>query len=336
MQMRSKNYFRVILVSIVVLSLLLCGNSVFAASKTLKLASDTPATTNQGKLALAFIKKVKEKTNGEIEIQFFPNGQLGTGAALATAIKLGTVDMAATGFNGLQALYPDLSVFQFPYVYRDVGHADRATSPSSPLFQKMNEELIKTSNVRMIGNGYYGTRELTLNSPARTPADLKGKKLRVQPRPLTIATGEGMGAVATVLSFSELPTGLATGVVDGQENPLRTIYAGKFYQTQKYLMLTDHIIAMAVLSINENKWKSLSKKQQSIFMEAAKEAKEEVLKEALAEEADLVEKLKKEGMIVIGPKEGLDKLAFQKSVLKRCEQEFPQWAGYIKEIQAIK
>jgi tripartite ATP-independent transporter DctP family solute receptor len=336
MQMNNNNYCRIMLVVMFILSLLVGGNSVFAAKKSLRLASDTPATTNQGKLVTAFIQKVKEKSKGEIDIQFFPGGQLGTGAALASAIKTGTVDMTATGFNGLQTLYPDLSVFQFPYVYRDVHHADRASSPSSPLFKKMNEILIKTSNVRMIGNGYYGTRQLTLNTPARTPADLKGKKLRVQPRPLTIATGEGMGAVATVLSFSELPTGLATGVVDGQENPLRTIYAGKFYQTQKYLMLTDHIIAMAVLAINENVWKSLDKNQQDMFMEAAREAKEEVLKEALAEESDLVEKLRKEGMTVIGPKEGLDKMAFQKSVLKRCRKEFPQWKGYIEEIQAIK
>jgi TRAP-type C4-dicarboxylate transport system substrate-binding protein len=101
-------------------------------------------------------------------------------------------------------------------------------------------------------------------------------------------------------------------------------------------MLTDHIIAMAVLAINENVWKSLDKNQQDMFMEAAREAKEEVLKEALAEESDLVEKLRKEGMTVIGPEEGLDKMAFQKSVLKRCKKEFPQWKGYIEEIQAIK
>lgn len=321
---------------LLVVMMLVSGNNLFAATKSLRLASDTPATTNQGKLVLAFIEKIKEKSEGEIDIQFFPDGQLGTGAALATALKMGTVDMLAVGFNGLQTLYPDLSVFQFPYVYRDVHHADRASSPSSPLFQKMNAKLIETSNVRMIGNGYYGTRQLTLNSPAYTPADLKGKKLRIQPRPLTIATGEGMGAVATVLSFSELPTGLATGVVDGQENPLRTIYAGKFYQTQKYLMLTDHIIAMAVLAINENTWKGLDENQQNMFMEAAKEAKEVTLKEALAEEAGLVEKLREAGMTVIGPEDGLDKMAFQKSVLERCNKEFPEWAGYIKEIQEIE
>jgi TRAP-type C4-dicarboxylate transport system substrate-binding protein len=184
----------------------------------------------------------------------------------------------------------------------------------------------------MIGNILYGTRHLTCNYPIKTPEDLKGKKIRVIPNKLWIAMMEGMGGVPTPVAFSELAQALATGVADGQENPLATIYSKQFYEVQKYLMLTGHMQAYVPLCINEKVWQKLSSEQQEIMKTAAKEAKETMMEKILAKEGELLKELEAKGMTVIGPEQGLDQAAFKESVLAKCKAEFPQFADYIKQI----
>lgn len=335
--MKAKRITRVVLVlAFAVVLLSYCGCSLLAAPRTLKYACVTGAQTNAGRFGAMFCQKVNEKAAGKLVIEFYPGGQLGTLDELIAGAKMGTIEIVATDFTGFETIFPDLAVFQFPYVFRDVQHADKVTSPGSPLFEKLNERFVKETGIRMIGNLYYGTRLLTCNSPIRTPADLKGKKIRVLPRALWVAMVKGMGAIPTPVEFSELPTALITGMVDGQENPAATIWSSKLYQMQKYLMLTDHMICFAVVTINNRVWNSLNQEQRDIIMEAWRETKEYQLQQALKEESDLIAKLKAEGMTVIGPADGLDIGAFRNSVFDYCVKEFPQWAGYIKEIQAIE
>lgn len=307
-----------------------------AYPKDLKYAHPNAPGTTVGRFASELSALVKKRTNNQINIKVFPNSQLGGKDEMIDGVKVGTIEMGHNDYAAYSRLYDDLAVFNVPYLYRDTEHAVKAISPNSPLIIKMNEKLIKEVGIRMIGNAYYGTRMLTCNTPVYKPDDLRGKKIRAIPTPIWIAMVEGMGAIPTPVDFAELPTALATGIVQGQENPLTTIYNNKFYQLQKNLILTSHMQAFLVVVINEKVWQGLTQDQRNVILDSAQETSKNILDQGMKEEQELVGKLKSAGMTVIGEKEGLDLNAFRDRVLKHCIQKFPQWADYIKEIQNIK
>lgn len=333
--MEGKKIFCTLLSFILGFTLLL-GSFEVSDAKTFKYAHPNAQNTTVGRFATNLSDLVKNRTNNEIIIQVFPSSQLGGKDEMIDGVKVGTIEMGHNDFAAYSRLYEDLSVFNLPYLFRDINHALRATSPDSSLVQKMNKHLVSQVGIRMIGNIYYGTRMLTTNSPVYKPEDLKGKKIRAIPIPIWIAMVEGMGAIPTPVDFAELSTALATGVVQGQENPLTTIYNNKFYQMQKYLVLTGHMKAFLVAVINEKTWQGLTDSQQKIMADSVKETSKSILDMGLKEEDEILAKLKEAGMKVIGEKEGLNVKAFRDRVLKHCTEKFPQWANYIKEIQEIK
>jgi len=307
-----------------------------AYTKDLKYAHPNAPGTTVGRFANDLSKLVKERTNNQINIKVFPNSQLGGKDEMIDGVKVGTIEMGHNDYAAYSRLYDDLAVFNVPYLYRDANHALKAISQDSPLIKKMNDKLIKEVGIRMIGNAYYGTRMLTCNTPVYKPEDLRGKKIRAIPTPIWIAMVEGMGAIPTPVDFAELPTALATGIVQGQENPLTTIYNNKFYQMQKYLMLTSHMQAFLVVVINEKVWQGLTQDQRKIILDSSQETSKNILNLGIKEEDELIGKLRAAGMNIIGEKEGLDLKAFRDRVLNHSIQKFPQWAEYIKEIQDIK
>lgn len=327
---------RCTLLSIGVAVTLFFSNGAVSWAKTLKYAYPNTPDTTVGRFATMLSDLVKKGTNGEVIIQGYPSSQLGGKDEMVDGVKVGTIEMGHNDFAAYARLYDDLAVFNLPYLYRDMDHALKATSPDSPLVEKMNKYLTTHVGIRLIGNIYYGTRQLTCNSPIYKPEDLHGKKIRAIPIPIWIAMVEGMGAIPTPVDFAELSTALATGTVQGQENPLTTIYNNKLYQMQKYLMLTGHMRAFLVVVINEKVWQGLTENQRKVMMESVKESRKINLDRGLKEEDELLAKLKEAGVKIIGEKEGLDVKAFRERVLKHCMQKFPNWAGYIKEIQEIK
>lgn len=330
--MKGKDIYRVAIVIMVTIGLVVVSGEISIAKTTLKLGWVSPAKSNTGKFDYKFKEIVEKKSKGDIVIELYPHGQLGSADELVNGVKMGTIEMVSTDYSTFAAFYEDLFVFQFPYLYRDVAHANEVTSPGSPFFETLNANFIEKAGIRMIGNILYGERHLTCNYLIKRPADLKGKKIRVIPNPLWIAMMEGMGGVPTPVAFSELATALATGLVAGQENPLATIYSKKFHEQQKYLMLTGHMKAFVPLCINEKTWQGLSDKQKRVLLGSAAEAKKFMMAKIAAGEVELLKKFKKEGMTVIGPEQGLDQAAFQSQVLANCKKKFPQFAEYIKEL----
>jgi tripartite ATP-independent transporter DctP family solute receptor len=305
-------------------------------AKTLRYAHNNTPTQQAGRYAITLADLIKQKTNGEITVQLYPSSQLGNVYEMIDGVKVGTIDINHTDFSAYARYYDDLAVYNAAYLYRDADHALRATSPDHPLMAKMNQQLVARGAMRVLGNYYYGVRLLTANSPIKKPEDLRGKKIRAVPIPIYIAMIEGMGAIPTPVDFAELPTALATGVVDGQENPLSTIFHNKFYQMQKYVMLTNHMIAFNAVVINEKTWQGLTERQRAQMAEAVLEARTISMKDTLQEEGELLAKLKGLGMKAIGPEDGLDVKAFRQRVLDHSMKKFPQWAEYIKQIQEIR
>ena len=202
-------------------------------------------------------KQVREETGGAVEIQTFPAGQLGSSRDLIEAAS-SRRDPDRRRRRG--AVRPVRAAVLDPrgavHLARSAARAPRA---DSPLVDEMNAQLVAKRSMRVIGSTYYGKRHVTSGSKAiNTVDDMKGFKLRIPEVDTFRAMAEAWGARPTPLNIGELYLALSQGAVDGQENPLPTIQSNKFFEVQKYLVLTGHIITPRLIVVNEAAWQALS------------------------------------------------------------------------------
>lgn len=259
----------------------------------------------------------KERTGGRIDIQSFPNGQLGSGKDMMESVAAGALHLTTDGAAALGAFLPQLSLIEAPYLWRDAAHMAKAGG--SDLFKAMNEELVKKRGIRMLAITYYGKRHLTTGKKeVRSAADMKGFKLRVPPVDTFRAMAEAWGAQATPINFNELYLALSQGAVDGQENPLPTIASAKLPEVQKFLVMTGHIITPRLVIANEEFLKGLSAADRAALDAAIAAGVAWQDAELARQEGSLVDTFKGQGMTVIEP----DLESFRKPVLASVPGKF--------------
>jgi tripartite ATP-independent transporter DctP family solute receptor len=259
------------------------------------------ATHPQVQMADRIAKEVKEKTSGRIDIQLFPGGQLGSGKDMIESVSAGALQLTTDGAGALGAFLPQLSLIEAPYLWRDAAHLAKVSGTA--LFVKMNDELVAKRGMRR---------------PVRVPADMAGFKLRVPPVDVFQAMAGAWGARATPIAFPELYLALSQGAVDGQENPLPTIQSGKFFEVQKFLVLTEHIITPRMVIANDAFWRGLPTADRTLLETAMIVGQGWQDKELLSQEATLVATLKAGGMTVIEP----DLALWRKPVLDTVPARF--------------
>ena len=221
-------------------------------------------------------------------------------------VKTGSVDLTLSIV--VKDDVPALQIASFPYAFRD--YADWRKFMNGPDLQKLKDEFREKTGIRLFDIQYLGSRHLTANKAIRTPDDLQGVKLRAVEVPVFMETVRGMGALATPIAFPEVLSSLKTGVIDGQENPIPTIYQQKFYEAQKFIMLTGHMLGGDFWMMNERKYQSLTPAQRAMVDKNVKEAiawGEELI---VRQERELLSELQAKGMTVIGPEQGLNVQAF--------------------------
>jgi tripartite ATP-independent transporter DctP family solute receptor len=317
-------------------TLLLAGTAAHAQVK-LRYAHVGVANAPQTQYADEVAKLVKERTNGRIDIQVFPNSQLGGVGELVDGVKSGAISMGHHDFASLGKILSSTAVFNTPFVYRDAAHSLRATDHrTSPALKEINQQLVEKGNMRIVGSFFQGTRELTSKEKVLSPKDMQGKKYRGVPVKLWSSMITGMGAVATPVEVSELATALATGLVVGQENPLPNIYNLKLYEVQKYVMMTNHMQSVLSVFINEKVWQSIPPADRKIFEDTMAEVGMKTLDWDRETAAKYRKDLEAKGMVFIEEKDGLDIGAFQKAVLGQVSKDFPEWTGYIEQIRSVK
>ena len=295
--------------------------------------ADAPQTRYADEVA----RLVKERTNGRVEIQVFPNSQLGGVGEMVDGVKSGAISMGHHDFGSLGKLVSTTAVFNTPFMYRDAAHAMRATDPrQSPALQKINAELIDKGNMRIVASLFQGTRELTSKEKVLSPKDMQGKKYRGVPIKLWSSMITGMGAVATPVEVSELATALATGLVVGQENPLPNIFTLKLYEVQKYVMMTNHMQSVLAVFINEKAYQSIPAADRKIMEDTMIEVGQKTLDWDRETSAKYRKELEAKGMVFVEEKDGLDVNAFRTAVLAQIDKDFPDWGGYIEQIRAVK
>ena len=278
------------------------------------------------------IELVEEKSNGDIEIQFFPSSQLGSNTEMMAMLSGGTTQMGNEGGGFLSQWAPKFLVSEAVYAFRDIDHMFSVMNGEPG--QEMFGELLEERGVRVIDVWYYGTRHITAKKPIYTPDDLKGLKMRVPDGELYISNGKALGATPTPMTLSEVYLSLNTNVIDSQENPLTAIYSNKFYEVQDYVSLTGHNYNFNTVMVNDDFWQSLSQEHRDIITESIKEAGEYQLEIALDEEAKLVEQLEVEGVTFIEP----DTEQFREEAGKYMISEYEDvWGkGYYESIQSYE
>jgi len=285
-----------------------------AQDTTLRMGHIHAPSGPTGRGADMFAELVSEYTDGRVEVQVFPSSQLGGLRDLFGASRSGAVDIALTPYPLLSDIVPSFSILTAGYVFDDYDH-QLAVLEAPDFGQAWNEQLAEAGGLDVLANYYFGARTLTTtDTEVRTPADLEGIKIRAVGNPLSLATIRGLGANPTPLPLSELFQGLSQGIVDGQENPLPTIYNQNFFDVQNYLILTRHQLIPIPFTINSESWAELSAEDQEGVARAAQEAAAWMTETVQSEEASLLEQLQAEGMTVIGPDQGLDMDAFRTSV----------------------
>jgi tripartite ATP-independent transporter DctP family solute receptor len=306
---------------------------VQAADITLKwgdvLASDHPSVIMISKVA----EIASAKSNGRIEIQGYSGGQLGGSRDMIEAVGMGTQDMVTEGAANFGQWVPSIGIVEAPYIWRGVDHLMAVMN--GPIGQQMNQELINKRGIRILGTTYYGVRNVTTTEKKiQTVDDMKGFKIRVPENDIFMAMARSWGAKPTPMNFNELYLALRQKVVDGQENPSPTIDSAKFYEVQKYLILTGHIITPRLVVINEKTWQKLSQDDQRILMESVEEGIAYNNAEILKREKDLKAKFEKQGMTIITPNTD----EFRNAVLDTVPAMFEKkWGkGLWNKIQAVK
>jgi tripartite ATP-independent transporter DctP family solute receptor len=256
--------------------------------------------------------EIRKRTNGRYEIDVFPASTLGKETDINQALSLGTVDIIYTGMAFAGRTYPPMSIASGPFIFRDYNHWQAFRN--GPIFKEVAKGYEDKSGHKIVGYTYYGQRHLTANKMVTKPEDMKGMKLRVPDAPLFVMFPRAVGANPTPIAFAEVYLALQNGTVDAQENPLPTIDAKKFYEVQKYIILTGHITESLVTIVAGATWAKLSDADKKIFSEVLWEASSRATNEIADAEAKLVTEFEKRGKTVVKVDRGPFIQAVQKAV----------------------
>ena len=249
------------------------GASTAEAQKMLKYAHFQPAKDDQPKhvAALAFKEHVEKATGGSIKVEIYPAGQFGKDQPTMEGLKLGTLELAVAHDGAIATVYKPIGVLGIPFLYDDHEHAWRVYD--SPWLQEFSQDMVKKTGIRMLGLADNGVRHFT-NSvrPIKSPADMKGLKIRIQPSPVFKTLVESLGASPSAIPWADLPTALQQKVVDGQENGVTNILAASLYQHQKYVTLDGHVWSVHAYLINDRFYQGLTPEERKAVDEGAQKA----------------------------------------------------------------
>ena len=255
--------------------LIALGATGAQAAVELKLGHFASDTHPCGIAAKDFKANVEKRTNGEVKIALYGNNVLGSPPEVLEQVLLGAVDMSLSGQDQLAKHLPFYDVISTPFAFKDYATADKIIDGDFKAWA--GPELLK-KNLVHLSDWEWGFRQLTNSKkPILTPADMKGMKIRTPPAFAYQAFVEAAGGNAQTIAFAELVMAMKQGVVDGQENPVGTIYDLKIYETQKYMSILNYTYSSMVHVVNKKSWDKLTPEQQKIVTEesaaAAKQAR---------------------------------------------------------------
>jgi len=220
-------------------------------------------------------KKLEAATQGRIKVQMFPGAVLGQEKEAVEQVQLGAIQMARISLGVIGPVVPEVDVFNMPFVFRDVKHMRAVID--GPVGDDLLAK-VTASPARLVGLGWMdgGARSLYTKKPVRTPADLKGQKVRMMGNPLFVDTMNAMGGNGIAMAYGEVFTSLQTGVIDGAENNPPSYFTANHYNTPaKFYSQTNHLIIPEILVMSKVTWDKLTPADQTLVKRLAREAQME-------------------------------------------------------------
>ena len=297
----------------------------------------TPAVPDDwhAKMWTVFKDTLEKSAPGQFDVQIHLNASLFKQGTEPAAMARGNLEMSAISAQDISKLVPEFSIFTAGYIIRDVDHQQKVFG--GPVGEEVFKPVIKKLEVTPLATAYLGTRQLMLREvkDVKTPADLKGVKLRMPASKEWLFLGEALGATPMPLAYGEVYLGLQTGTIDGQDNPLPSARAAKFYEVSKSIVLTSHLVDAVFISYSSKAFNALKPEQQQKVKLAAEAAARYNNANRVKDEAELVDFFKTQGLKVITP----DVAAFRKTVQDKytASEMAKAWPkGLLQRINDVK
>lgn len=263
----------------------------------LKFGSVEPAVSPQHEAEKKLKEAIEKGTNGNVKVELYPASQLGNARAQIEATQLNTQQGVLLPNSNFTGFYPAASITDLPFLFPSREVAYRVTDG------EVGEEYVKgfeKMGLKAVCLWESGFKQLTGNFEIRKPEDYKGKKIRVMENPVLIAQFQALGASAVPINFAEVYNSLQQGVVDGQENPMSSIYKMKFHEVQKCIAIADHGWLPLVVAFNKGFWDSLPKEYQDVIVKAAKDSRMWLRQELIRlEKEEYIPAFKKAGLTIV-------------------------------------
>ena len=273
------------------------------------VAIDTP----KGKAAEMFAKKAAELTKGRVKVEVYANSTLYKDKEEMEALQLGAVQMLAPSLAKFGPLgVKEFELFDLPFIFSNYDDLHKVTT--GPVGKQLLAKL-ESKGIRGLAFWDNGFKSFSLNTPIKTPADLKGKKMRIQSSKVLEEQMRSVGSLPQVMAFSEVYQALQTGVVDGTENPLSNLYTKKMFEVQKYLTITDHGYLGYAVIVNKKFWDGLPEDVRKQLDEAMVQATRYANQIARVENEESLDKVKKSGKTVVYVPTKEERLAFKKAMV---------------------
>lgn len=298
------------------------GNEQKQEKLVIKLGHDLLEDTPQHLGALEFKKMVEERTNGRVEVQVFPAGQLGTDIETAEMMQVNTVQAGLVPTAKLSGFHAPLQLIDLPFLFpnREVTYKVLDSELAQDLFKPM--EKIGFKGLAFWESGF---KQFTANKEIRKPSDFEGMKFRVMESPLLIAQFKALGANPVPIDFAETYNALQQKVVDGQENPLVSITKMRFYEVQSHMMLSNHGYLAYAFLMSKAAWDSLSAEDQEIVQKAALEAATFERNETVKREDGFIKTIEDSGTTVVRLTD--EEIAAFAEAMKPVHKEFEEAIG---------
>lgn len=279
-------------------------------SVTLQLGHALSEGTPASDLINEMVEDVEEKTDGRVSIDVFPDSQLGSETEMLEQVQVGSMESAAIMVGSMQALDDRMAIEDLPYMWKDIDNAREAYKGE---FGDYLSDIMKEQGMTKIGYLEWGPRHITNNKkPIVDPEDLKGMKIRVAESSLRVDAFEEVGALPTVMAFSEVYGALQQGALDAQENPLANIVAPKFDEVQDYLSLTGHFYNTIMMVVDTDVWNEISEEDQQVILDESNRISEEVTTLNDEQEETYLKELEENGMEI---NDDIDKEAFREAMM---------------------
>jgi TRAP-type C4-dicarboxylate transport system substrate-binding protein len=281
------------------------------------------------------IRMLAKDVEGDFKLEAFLNATMFKQGTELVALQRDNLELGNIAPQDISKQIPAWTLLTSAYLFRDANHLSSFwSSDLGAQFKKQAEDQVK---IKILGPTFFGTRHVGLKAKKKinTPADLSGVKLRMPPGDAWQLLGRSLGANPTPMAFAETYTGLQTGAVDGQDNPLPNVQAMKFHEVMSQIVLTSHLIGYDLLSMNLKAWNAMPPARQKAFQASVDKALAWSTAEHLKREAELAEGFKKAGLDVYAPDVKAFREHAQKVYLGSAEaKDWPK--GMLEKISALK